>query len=237
MVEPGSELRASLVRVENGMPALTVDGACSYWVGGGWSEDPLSRDRPFRTGRLSDADVGALERSLPLGDVGALGDCPPPQPGDYDYGVRVIRTASTEAVCKTTGTRFDAAWTTLQGLAAALWESGTPMDGALHVSAVDAPSSASTVPAPYAWPTALPLTSFILPDAVQFQTGVSVLVDDPVAAGQLRALRDQYLSDRTAQPGLYTSWDGLEVTDQSVTALVYMRDAIPYEDAQGLLTF
>jgi hypothetical protein len=27
------------------------------------------------------------------------------------------------------------------------------------------------------------------------------------------------------------------VTDQSGTALVYMRDAIPYEDAQGLLKF
>jgi hypothetical protein len=33
------------------------------------------------------------------------------------------------------------------------------------------------------------------------------------------------------------SWDGLGVTVQSGTALVYTRDAIPYEDAQGLLKF
>ena len=55
------------------------------------------------------------------------------------------------------------------------------------------------------------------------------LVDDPDSARQLRALRDQFLVDRTAQPGLYGS--GLNVTDQIATAVVYMRDAIPYEDA------
>lgn len=60
---------------------------------------------------------------------------------------------------------------------------------------------------------------------------------DPDSAKQLRTLRDRYLADRTAQPGLFVSWDGLKVTDQSDPALVYMRDAIPYEDAQGLLKF
>jgi hypothetical protein len=62
-------------------------------------------------------------------------------------------------------------------------------------------------------------------------------VDDPEAARQLRAIRDRYVADRTAQPGLYSNWDGLIATDQATTAVVFMRDAIPYEDAQGLLKF
>jgi hypothetical protein len=62
-------------------------------------------------------------------------------------------------------------------------------------------------------------------------------VDDPALATQLRAMRDRNLADRAAQPGQYSNWDGLFATDQSTTALDYMRDAIPYEDPQGLLTF
>ena len=77
----------------------------------------------------------------------------------------------------------------------------------------------------------------MLADADLTKIGVSHLVDDPDAARSLRGLRDQYLSDRDAQPGLYVNWDGLTATDASGTAFVYMRDAIPYEDAQGLLTF
>jgi hypothetical protein len=81
------------------------------------------------------------------------------------------------------------------------------------------------------------LSGFVLADADLSMSGVSHLVDDPAAAGSLRGLRDQYLSDRDAQPGLYVNWDGLATTDPSATAFVYMRDAIPYENATGLLAF
>lgn len=237
LVQPGNELAGSEVRVENGSPFLTVDGTCNYWIGGGWADDALSRDRPLRTGKMSDADAKALEESLPLDDVTSLADCPPPQPGVFDYGTLVIRTAMAAATCSTTGARFDAAWTTVRTTANALWANGTPMDGALHVSAAPMGASASTTPAPYAWPIAAPLSSFVLSAGDLYMTGVSRIVDDPDSAGRLRALRDQYLADRTAQPGLYANWDGLAVTDQSATVFVYMRDAIPYEDARGLLGF
>jgi hypothetical protein len=238
----GSELRGSAVRVENGYGLLAIDGTCSYWIGGGWTEDAFSRDLPFRTGKVSDADVRAIEAGLPIDDVTSLRDCPPPPAGLFDYSVRDIRSEVATAACVgsapelTAGTRFEAAWMTVEAVATRLWTDGTPMDGPLHVSAVEASGGASR-PAPYAWPIAAPLGSFLLDSSDWFRIGVSRLVDDPDSARQLRALRDRYLADRTAQPGLFVSWDGLEVTDQSGTALVYMRDAIPYEDAQGLLKF
>jgi hypothetical protein len=175
-----------------------------------------------------------------LADIAALADCPPPPAGSFDYSTRFIRTKMATATCPgTTGARFDAAWATLQTMAARLWEAGTPVEGALHVSAIGpvSPPPTLTSPPAFAWPLAQPLGPFILDSADWSRKGVSRLVDDPALATQLRTMRDRYLTDRAAQPGLYTSWDGLFATDQSTTALVYMRDAIPYEDLQGLLTF
>lgn len=242
LVEPqlGRELAGSQVRVENGVPFLSIDGTCSYWINGGWAEDALSRDRGIRTGTLTTAQVATIEQTLPLGDVGPLGDCISVA-GQFDVATRTIATEAATARCPSTGMRFDAAWSVLKTLAQALWDSGTPMDGALHVSAVDAPYDSSTSPAAYTWPIAMPLSSFILDpgkDGINLMNaGVSHLVSDADAAKSLRALRDQYLLDRSAQPGLYSGWDGLKTTDSVDVALVYMRDAVPYEDASGLLHF
>jgi hypothetical protein len=244
-IAPRDEVRGSMVRVENGRPFLAIDGTCSYWIGGGWASsanDALGSDRPIRTGKLTQTDAASVEQTAPLGDIARLGDCGPPPAGLYDYSFRVIRTAVAYASCFTSapeltaGTRFEAAWMTLETIANTLWNDGTPVTGALHVSAVNAPDGPSKTAA-YAWPLAAPLGSFVLSDGDSNKVGVSHLVDDPTSASQLRALRDQYLADRTAQPGLYVNWDGLEVTDQTSTRLIYMRDATPYEDAQGLLTF
>jgi hypothetical protein len=60
---------------------------------------------------------------------------------------------------------------------------------------------------------------------------------DPADAPPFRALRDKYIADVAASPELYVNWDGQKMTDGKRTAFVYMRDAIPYEDARGLLPF
>ena len=180
---------------------------------------------------------------MPLDDIGALADCG--SGGIPDASTLVIRTETATATCggipvsSAAGARFLAAWTVVQTIASKLWESGTPMDGALHVSAVGPTSlpPTPTSPAAYAWPSAQPLSAFVLDSRDLSKNGVSRLVEDPDAARQLRAMRDQYLADRAARPGLYSNWDGLIAADQSTTAIVYMRDAIPYEDAQGLLKF
>jgi hypothetical protein len=242
LVEPqfGRELPGSQLRVENGYPFLAVDGTCSYWLGGGWMEDALSRDRGARRGTLTAAEAAALEQGSSLADIGSLRDCVVVA-GQADVSVRAIATATATAECPSTGTRFDGAWSAVRTLAQALWARGTPMDGALHIGAVVAPYDASTTPAAYVWPLATPLADFLLDpgkDGSNFMNGgISMRVDDPASTTELRALRDAYLADREAQPGLYTSWDGLKATDGSTTALIYMRDAIPYEDAKGLLHF
>jgi hypothetical protein len=240
LIETGGQQAAgSLVRIENGSPVLVIDGTCSYWVGAGWSEDALHADRPVRSGQLSAVDIDAIEGSVPIGDVAAIADCPG-SGGPFDYDTREIRTALGTVSCPgTSGARFDTAWKTLQTVANRLWDSGTPMDGAIHVSAFGpaSPPPSATSPPAYAWPIALPLSSFVLASSDWSKRGVSRLIDDPDSTRQLRAMRDQYLADRTTQPGLYVNWSGLIATDQITSALVFMRDAVPYEDAQGLLKF
>jgi hypothetical protein len=116
------------------------------------------------------------------------------------------------------------------------------MDGALHVSAVVSgfdPSSGSAMA--YPWPLAMPLSDFLLDPGIDgsnlIMRGASKLVADPDSTSRLRALRERYLADRDAQPGLYANWDGLETTDGVTSAVLYMRDAMPYEDGSGLLQF
>jgi hypothetical protein len=237
LVEPmaGAELPGSIVRVENGYPMLAIDGTCTYWMGGGWTDDALGRDRECRTGKLTDAEAQSLEMATSFDDIGSLADCTSTA-GQFDVPTRAIRGDQGAAECPSKGARFDAAWMAIMTLAQTLWERGVSVNGSVHLSAAPAGDSANS-PAPYAWPLATPLSSFLLASNRLSNVGVSQLVGDPAAAQQLRVLREQYLSARSAQPGLFTNWDGLKAMDASMTAVVYMRDAIPFEDASGLLRF
>jgi hypothetical protein len=228
-VAPGSKVRS-----ENGYNLFAVDGNCTYWIAPGWVEQPFDHDLPVRTGKLSDADIQLLEASLPTDDTGALtSSC---WSGlALDAPGRSIRAATGTADCgQLPFDEFNAAWTAVTTVATRVANEGTPVDGPLHVSAVRA-GYASTVVS-YPWPTSLTLDAFILAAGDVNKVGVSRLVDDPVAASQLRTMRAQYVIDATAQPGLHPG-DAPLATDQGVTVSVFMRDAIPYEDAQGLLAF
>jgi hypothetical protein len=122
----------------------------------------------------------------------------------------------------------------VQAIASQLATEGSAVDGPLHVSAVA--SSAGAPAKAYAWPSGLALDPFIIDDRDANAAGVSRLVDDPDAATQLRALRNRYVADIEARPNVPAA-DGLLATDGSRMVYVYMRDAIPYEDAQGFLKF
>jgi len=92
----------------------------------------------------------------------------------------------------------------------------------------------------YVWPSGMPLAALTLPDGgaadLPSASGVSTLVTDLERARALRALRAQYIAERTASPGLF--YDGQKMMDENDTsALVYMRDQLPYEDSDGLLPF
>jgi hypothetical protein len=231
----GTIARGSRVTIENGYRLFAVDGDCTYWIAAGWADETFSADRPIRTGKLSDADIRALEETLPLDDITSLENgCS--QNSISDAPVRSIRAATGTAICGQgpAGARFEAAWTAVQTVATGLANAGTPVDGPLHVSAV--PIAVVGTAISYPWPTSLALADFILDGADADKVGVSRLVDDPDAASQLRVMRDEYVLDAAVQPGLHPGGAPL-ATDQTVTVSVFMRDAIPYEDAQGLLAF
>jgi hypothetical protein len=188
---------------------------------------------------LTASDVAILEQGVALGDISSLRDCGGAA-GLFDFSVRAVSTPVATAECGFEGKRFDAAWSVIQTVAESLWARGIAMDGALHVSAVAAASGFNSAMA-YAWPLAMPLSDFLLDPGIDginlTMPGASKLVADPDSTSRLRALRERYLADRDAQPGLYGNWDGLETTDGVSVAVLYMRDAIPYEGQSGLLQF
>lgn len=237
-IEPdlSRELPGSSVRVENGFPSIVIDGKCKYWLNGGWLEDSLARDLGWRAGVLSAQVAATLESVIDVDHLSDSNDCTY-SAGMSDYSIMTIRSLKSSASCRgTAGSKFSADWKVLQDSAVTLWEQAIPLDQGIHVAAVSASSAAPGGPVPYAWPTGIDLGSLILDpqQASLNSTGLSQLVELPDAT-QLRQLRDQYLGDVKAEPGAYVNWDGLEVTDGTRVAVVFMRDALPYEDPKGLL--
>lgn len=224
------------VTTENGYALFAVDGTCTYWVAAGWMVgETFIKDRPVRTGKLSDADARLLEESLPLDDIASLASTCSPN-GIPDADVRSIRAATGAAICSQglAGPAFEAAWTAVKTVATKVATEGTPVDGPIHVSALRDSPPKSIVS--YPWPVGLPLDAFIVDRNDVNKVGVSRLVDAPDDASRLRALRDECLADKAVRWGLHPT-EGMYMTDQDLIASVVMRDAIPYEDAQGLLAF
>jgi hypothetical protein len=52
-------------------------------------------------------------------------------------------------------------------------------------------------------------------------------------AAPLRAIREEYLSD--TRPGDLYAADGIPITDGVISATMFLRDALPYEDERGIL--
>lgn len=228
----GPDTYGSHIRINHGFQVLAIDGHCSYWMNSGWELNLFdSRDRGWRTGTLDPATAAALEGALPLADLTRLADCV--GGGASDAPARIVRTAGSQAVCGGSGPRFDAAWAVVTATADKLWPRSTALDGALRVSARDiAPPPGSGHHEPYAWPLG-GLTPFLRANSAGTPEDVHTLVTEPESARKLRTLRETYLSDRSMPGGGFASWDGLVVSDGIITAVTYMRDALPYEDQAG----
>lgn len=238
-IEPQNarELRGGIVRVENGYPSLMIDGSCGYWISGGWIEEPLSRDLGWRRGHLDAELESELRKVVPIGNLATLEDCKFSTAADVP--TRSLRAATSRARCIEGGSRFEAAWSWVMLHAPDLWRQGVPLDEGIRVEAVS-PNGGDHSES-YVWPPGMPLAALILSDVESgadpaLASGVSALVTDLVRARALRALRAQYIADRTASPGLF--FDGQKMTDEDDTsATVFMRDQLPYEDNAGLLPF
>lgn len=234
---PERELRGSMVRTENGFPSFAVDGLCNYYLNGGWgqgADETLDRDQGWRSGVLPSDLRAQLEVAMQRSSLATLQACLPTD-GLFDATAWVLSVPGGSAACLRPGPGFTDLVSRVQTLAVSLWPNAHPLAGGIRVSAV---ATGDDLSSPYPWPLAQPLGDFMLPENVPlnlykgFSVGVSTLVSDEESARHFRQLREQYLADRTANPFLF--FDGQVMSDGRTKANVYMRDALPYEDENGL---
>jgi len=229
----GRNYNASTVEVEQGAPSFAVDGECSYWIDAGWMTVPDGvdfRHLGWRTGKVA-PELEAELNELPLGQLNTVADCVPT--AIFDSPPRVISDDMSGGGCVESGPRLDAAWDIVASRAPELWARGTPATGrGVWVSAVEARSDTSRA---YAWPLTEPLASFVLPPELWSSVGVSRLVTEAEGASELRALLARYAEDKKATPGYFQG--GNIMSDGVTYAVLYQRDALPYEDERGLWPF
>jgi hypothetical protein len=162
-----------------------------------------------------------------------LQDCGSSQ-GISDATPQIIQSASSRAMCLVPGPKFMGAWSVIKDRAQALWDAAEPLDGPIWISLA---AKADDLPA-YDWPLSEPMSTFLIPDTgpgagtLDFMSGAGHHITDADALTKLRELRERYLADAQATPGRY--FEAPKVTDGTVPARLYMRDALPYEDEHGL---
>jgi hypothetical protein len=231
----GNEERASIVRVENGLPSIGIDGQCNYYISGGWFENRNSRVLGWRKGKIDKTLEATLSETFQPSQLSSLAGCESSD-GMFDVAPMIIASPTSRASCIVPGQAFKAAWAVIESRATALWEAAKPMamDGPIWLLGA---TTSDTLPA-YDWPLSEPLSMFLIPDTgpgagtLDLMSGVAHRVADPKAASQLRELRERFLTDAEREPVNYI--DSVKVTDGQIPARVYMRDALPFEDEHGL---
>lgn len=230
------EPRGSIVRVENGAPSFGVDGKCHYFISGGWDTVTDVHNEPWREGQLDEDTQRAFEEAFPLADLAELADCQPNQVSDPS--MIVFTTASSHAACLAPGPKLMAAYDAFHSRIEALWKNGEPMKGALWISVTQAvPGSPTTL---YDWPLEQPLNTFFVPlpqagSRVGFMNGEGHAITDLDQAQKLRDIRKMFLDEQAAKT---TARDHAPLVKEGMlSGFLYMRDALPYEDDHGLLTW
>lgn len=225
---PGSE-----VRVENGHPSLAVDGQCRYFMSGGWTEDRQSRDLGWRQGLLPDELRRALEQRAGSEDLQRT----------YGYSSGPPALDAPSAVIANARSAFIGGdgrqpvldfFAFIRQNAPVLWATGQALDGDLHILLRE--PSGGEPPRRYELPSGFELRDDIEPASpVEALSGEGWRGRVPRAeAAAWRTIREQYLRDTAPAGAGYTS-AGIPVTDGELSATLFMRDALPYEDEQGLL--
>jgi hypothetical protein len=225
---PGRDVIGSAVRIENGFPSFAVDGQCRYFIGGGWDAGDLTaRNRGWREGTLDSSLRETLQRRAGVDDLSEI-DCNPSSTL-IDAGFRVIANSRSLVACR--GVQPRRVQAVFDAIGPRLWEQGAPLEQGLHLTITMGIRDGSPL-TPYVWPSGLELADYIETgsDALAgARSGISKLVAAADAA-PLRALREQYLADAQS----LQTYDGIPVTDGEVSGTMFMRDALPYENEQGL---
>lgn len=227
----GREAAGSAVEIENGSYSLVVDEACRYYVTAPPVEGVNARDGELRTGILAPGVAQQLAAALPRGQVASLGDCGGVAPSDASP--LVFADATSHAVCAGAfGARFRGAWDAVVRVWPGLWDQGEAMTGAVRVAA--SPVAGGPTDVVYPWPLEQPLAAFVLGESDFYRAGVSRLVSAPLDAAAMRDLRARH--DR-GELGWNPPGAGIFASDGETGAFVYLRDALPHENENGLLPF
>jgi hypothetical protein len=119
-----------------------------------------------------------------------------------------------------------------------LWKNGEPMKGGLWISVTEeVPVSPKTL---YDWPLKAPLSTFFVPlpqpgSGIGFKNGEGHAITDPDDVQKLRAIRRMFLDEQAMKT---TAQDHAPLVKEGMlSGFLYMRDALPYEDDHGLLTW
>lgn len=226
----GIRLAGSMVREENGLPYLLVDGSCRFWVTSSWiAEGPTRKDRELRTGTLSREEASALAGSFPRGALAGALACR--ASSVVDKAPRVAADPSSAASCVAGGEAFEAAWKRVASIAATLWGRGAAETGALRVATY--PQTREFDPG-YPWPLAASPSSF--PGRLDNAPGTSWAVDAEADVRALRELRRLHLASKERGPEDGDFGPKVSTSDGRAWTL-YMRDACPHELPSGLLPF
>jgi hypothetical protein len=229
--QPARDVFGSAVRIENGFPSFAVNGQCQYFMSGGWMEDKQARDYGWRQGIVSDELRGALEAKAGAEDLTTAYDCNGPLAADASPAI--VANARSTVICPDGSQAMRETMAAIRQPARELWAEGHPLDGDLRITVREA--SGLEPPRRYRWPSGLALRDYFEPDS-------STLVFEPVGrskkvaavdAAPLRAIREEYLSDTRA--GVLYTGEGIPITDGEMSATLFMRDALPYEDERGIL--
>ncbi|HTV22650.1 MAG TPA: hypothetical protein VMG12_28370 [Polyangiaceae bacterium] len=228
----GMDYPGSAVRRENGAPSLAVDGQCRYFMSGGWLEDRQSSDLGWRQGILPDELERALEQRVGS-DLEQTYGC-----GDgfiVDAPSSVIANTHSALTCPGGGGQsvLDV-FAFVRQHARELWAAGQALQDDLHIAVVE-PRDGGPV-RKYDWPSGLDLHDDLEPVSLAAALeGRDRRRRVPAAeAAPFRAIREQYLRDTEPASAGYTA-AGIPVTDGELSATLFMRDALPYEDEQGIL--
>lgn len=222
-----------MVATENRNPSFAVDGSCNYWMSPGWNAEPANTDTSalgWRSGRV-DKDLEHALNQLPLGHLEELADCE----ADTlrDASLMAISDASSKVGCFRSGPMHQAAFEIVTARVESLWANAEPLTNGVWVSAV--PFNDGDTSAAYPWPSSVPLSEFMLPEASWYEAGVARLIADESEVANLRGLRARYVDERRAAPGHF--FDGQKMSDGTTAAVIYTRDQLPYENARGLWPF
>ena len=232
---PGREGRGGAVRIENGFPSFAVDGQCRYYIGGGWGAtlQDQGRDQGWREGVLDAELRESLEQTAGYEDLQEINDCGANDVDDTSHLI-VANSRSSLRCSGEQGKRVTAIFQLVEGHARKLRETGHPREGAMHVVA----GSSEYFPGPYPvypWPTGLILRDYFNDEATNsdFAIGYSKLASG-TDASQLRSAREAYLIDTAPGTSVAYYGSGIPMTDGELDAQVFLRDALPYENARGL---